>query len=91
MTKWLNSFPVKAGVSKKLSLRKIITGKNVKFNKECQLEIGSYVQAHEHPDPSNRPEDHRSVGAIALGPSENEQRCYYFISLETGKSIHSFK
>ena len=49
------------------------------------------MQAHEYSDPSNRPEDYRSVGAIALGPSENEQGCYYFMSLETGKMIYRFK
>ena len=30
------------------------------------------MQLHEYLDPSNRPEDCRSVGAIALGPNENE-------------------
>ena len=67
--KWLNSFSVKDRFSKTLSPRKTITVKDAKFNRERQLEIGSYAQAHESPDPSNRPEDFRSIGAIALGPS----------------------
>ena len=49
------------------------------------------MREHEYPDPCNRPEHYRSVGEIALGPSENEQGCYYFMSLETGKSINRFK
>ena len=49
--KWLNSFPVKDRVSKTLSPRNTITGKKVKFNRDCQLEIGCYVQAYENPDP----------------------------------------
>ena len=87
VTKWLNNFPVKNGVSEKLILRKIIRGKDVKFNRDCQLEIWSYVQVHKYPDPINRPEDHRSVRAMSLGPSENEQGCYYFMILETGKGF----
>ena len=63
----------------------------MKFDRDCQLEIGSYVQAHECPYPSIRPEDHRGAGAIALGPSENEKGGYYFMNLETGKRIHRFK
>ena len=73
VTKWLNSFPEKNGAIKTLSPRNIIRGKDVRFNRDSQLEIGSYVKAHECPDPRNGPEDFRSVGAIALGPSENEQ------------------
>ena len=90
VTKCLNSFPVKNGVSKTLSLRKIIIRKDAKFNRDCQPEIGSYVQAHECPDPSNRPEECRNVGAIALGSSENDQGGHYFMSLKTGKRIYRF-
>ena len=43
------------------------------------------MQAHENLDPINRTEDCRRVGSIALGPSENGQGGYYFVSLETGK------
>ena len=49
------------------------------------------MQAQEYPDTSNRPEDYRSVGSIALVPSENEQGVYHFMGLETGKRIHRFK
>ena len=49
------------------------------------------MQAHEFLDTRNRPEDHRSVGEIALDASKNEQGGYYFMSLETGESIHRFK
>ena len=56
VTKWLNSFIVNDGVSKTLSPRKIILGKDMKFNRHCQLEIGSCVQGNECLDPSSRPE-----------------------------------
>ena len=81
----------KGRVSKTAGPRKKITGKDVKFNRDCKLETRCYVQANEHPDPSNRPEDHRSVGEIALGPSENEEGGYYFMIVETGKRINRFK
>lgn len=91
VAKWLNIFPLKNRTSKILSPRKIIRGKDVKFDRDCQLDIGMYVQTHVCPDPSDRHEDYRSVGAIVLGPSKNEQGGYYFMSLETGKMIHRFK
>ena len=63
--KWLNSFPVKGGISETLSPRKIMTNRDVDFNKDCQLEVGCCVQAHKYPDPTNNPQDCMSVGAIA--------------------------
>ena len=86
--KWLNSFPGKGGVSENMSPRKNMTGKDVRCGKDCQPEVGQCVQAHECPDPANGPEDYRSVGAMALGPSENEQGGCHFMSSETGKKIH---
>ena len=68
-----------------------MTGKDVKFNRDYQIERGSYVQAHEFLDPINRPEDFRSVGAMSLGPSENKQGGCYFMILETEKRIHRLK
>ena len=85
VTKWLNSFPVNNGVSKTVSPRKIMKGKDVHFNRDCKLEVGIYVQANEYPDSSNVTDYCISVGAIALGPSENEYGGYYFMILETIK------
>ena len=45
------------------------------------------MQACEHPDPSNRPEDYRSFRAITLGTNENEQGGYYFMILKLGKGF----
>ena len=39
VTKWLNSFPETNGASKMVSPKKIIRGKEVKFNRDCQIEI----------------------------------------------------
>ena len=84
--KWLNNFSVQGGIPN-ISPRKVITGIDVRYGKDCQLEVGKYVQAHEYPDHTNQPELYRSVGAIALGTSENEQGGYYFMSLKTGKKF----
>jgi hypothetical protein len=44
---WINAFPPKGGVSTNLSPRNIMTGIQFDYNKHCQLQFGSYVQAHE--------------------------------------------
>ena len=87
MIEWSNGFPVRGGVSENISPRKMMTGKDVRCGKDCQLEVGQCVQAHKCPDPTNGPEDCRSVGATALGPSENEQGGCHFMILETGKKF----
>jgi hypothetical protein len=59
---WINAFPSKGGVSTNLSPRNIMTGIQFDCNKHCQLQFGSYVQAHQEPDPANT-QAARTVGA----------------------------
>jgi hypothetical protein len=70
---WLNSFPIKDGISSNVSPRTIIAGLTINFLVHCQLEFGSYVQTHEIKDNSMSP---RTIGAICLGPKENVQGDY---------------
>ena len=51
--KWLNSFPVKRGISNALSPRTILTGKPIDFIKQCKTHIGAYVFAHTKNNPAN--------------------------------------
>ena len=83
---WINAFPPKGGVSTTLSPRNIMTGIQFDYNKHCQLPFGSYVQAHEEPNPTNT-QAARTVGAICLGPTGNIQGSYKFLNLRTGKRI----
>ena len=68
---WLNSVPSSTGVSPTMSPRTIITGQLLDYHKHCQYEFGEYVQMHEEHDNSLIS---RTVGAIALRPTGNQQR-----------------
>jgi hypothetical protein len=57
----------------------------IDFLKRCQLEFGSYVQTHEKHTNSMTS---RTVGAIALRPTGNEQGGYYSYSLNTGRRLN---
>jgi hypothetical protein len=82
---WLNAFPNKNGVSERSSPRTIVTGKMVDYTKHCKYEFGEYVQVHEEHDNSMTA---RTVGAIALRPTENTQGNWLFMSLLTGRVLN---
>ena len=82
---WLNSVPSSTGVSPTMSPRTIITGQLLDYHKHCQYEFGEYVQTHEEHDNSLLS---RTVGAIALRPTGNQQGGYFFMSLHTGRIIN---
>ena len=65
---WLNAFPCKNGVSKRLSPRLIITGNIIDYDKQCTLECGQYVQTHEQ---HNNSIVKRTTGAIYMRPTGN--------------------
>ena len=82
---WLNSVPSSTGVSPTMSPRTIITGQLLDYHKHCRYEFGEYVQTREEHDNSLLS---RTVGAIALRPTGNQQGGYYFMSLHTGRIIN---
>ena len=61
-------------------------GTQLNYATDCHLAFGSYVQAHEEPNPTNR-QAPRMVGAICIGPSGNIQGSYEFLNLRTTKKI----
>ncbi len=65
----LNLFPVKGGLSSKLSPKQIMSGKVVHY-KFCAMGFGRYCQIHEEDQPCNGMVA-RTQGAILLGPSGN--------------------
>jgi hypothetical protein len=83
---WLNAFPQSDGVSNSLSSRYLLTGRHLDYTKHVRSEFGAYDQTHEqHTNDMNA----RTLGAICLGPSGNEQGGHYFMPLaSTGKRIH---
>ncbi|CAB9528178.1 hypothetical protein SEMRO_2166_G317260.1 [Seminavis robusta] len=82
---WLNMFPPQNSASATISPRTLVTGTHIDYKTHCRLECGAYVQTHEEHDNSMKP---RTIGAIALRPSNGSQGSYYFPSLVTGHRIH---
>jgi hypothetical protein len=85
VTKQLHLFPVKGGLSLKLSLKQIMLGKVVQY-KFCAMGFGRYCQIHEEDQPHNGMVA-RTQGAILLGPSGNAQGGHKFFTLTTGKVV----
>ena len=81
---WLNAFPARDGVSSKHSPRYIMTGQELSYTHNIQLEFGEYVQTHEE---HNNEMMERTLGAICLGPTGNHQGSHWFLSLSTGARI----
>ena len=81
---WLNAFPARDGVSSKHSPRYIMTGQELSYTHHVQLEFGEYVQTHEE---HNNEMMERTLGAICLGPTGNQQGSHWFLSLSTGARI----
>ena len=82
---WLNSVPSNMEVSPTMSPRTIIMGQLLDYHKHCRYEIGEYVQTDEEHDNSLQS---RTVGAIALRPTDNQQGGYFFMSLHMGHIIN---
>ena len=81
---WLNAFPARDGVSSKHSPRYIMTGQELSYSRHVQLEFGEYVQTHE--EHTNEMME-RTLSAICLGPTGNQQGSHWFLSLSTGARI----
>ena len=84
VTKWLNDFPRKGGVSKMLSPRSISTGILMDHDRDCRCEFGQCVQTDEEPDPTNSMEE-QATRAICLGSAGNSQGSYRYVRLTTGE------
>jgi hypothetical protein len=85
VTKQLNLFPVKGGLSLKLSPKQIVSGKVVQY-KFCAMGFGLYCQIHEEDQPRNGMVV-RTQGAILLGPSGDAQGGHKFFTLTTDKVV----
>jgi hypothetical protein len=83
---WLNAFPSKNGVSDFLSPSSIVQGHNKPDFNHKTIVFGSYAMVFVGTQNNMKA---RSVPAIALGPS-NEWGGHYFMSLFSGKRLHSY-
>ena len=84
MTSCLNDLPHKEGISRTLSPAMIVLlGRNKVDCQRLKVMFGAYCEVYIG---TTNTTAQRSVGAIALRPSNNE-RGYWFMSLETGRRI----
>ncbi len=72
---WMNSFPVKSGVSKKWSPRELVSRHKLDAKLHCKAPFGSYCEVHVDPDITNTMEP-RTKWAIYLGLTGNRQGSY---------------
>ncbi len=70
MVLWMNAFPVKSGMSDKISPRELLLLWQLNHKKHCRVEPGTYCKVHDEPTPTNTmmPRTHK---AITLGPMGN--------------------
>ncbi len=85
-TKQLNLFLAKGGVSSYYSPHVLLGGRNIDFNKHCQVPFGAYVQAVQENNPKNTNAP-RTIDAIYLRPVENIQGGHELMDLDSGRLI----
>jgi hypothetical protein len=85
VTKQLNLFPVKGGISTQFSPKQIMTGEVVHY-KFCSVPFGQYCQILEEGHPRNGL-GARTQGAIALEPSGNVQGGHKLYTLNTASIV----
>jgi hypothetical protein len=86
ISKKLNFFPAKNGISQYYSPRIILHQQNLDYDKHCQYAFGTYVQAHNEPDPSNTNAP-RTLDCIYLRYNDNEQGGHDLLHLQTNRMI----
>jgi hypothetical protein len=85
VTKQLNLFPVKGGISTQFSPKQIMTGKVVDY-KFCSVPFGQYCQISKEENPQNSIVA-QTQGAIAIRPSGNVQGGHKFYTLHTASVV----
>ena len=83
-TTCLNLAVAMNGVSVRHSPRYILTGKQAFYDKHCKVQPGEYAHVHESHDNGMPP---RTVGAIAIGSTYNDEGAVAYFSLKTGRRI----
>jgi hypothetical protein len=83
---WINSFPVKSGISEKWSPQELVSRHKLDAKLHCRAPFGSYCEVHVDPEITNTLEP-RTKWEICMGPMGNLQGSYKFLSLATGKKV----
>merc|ERR1712025_1329936 len=65
-----------------------MTGREISYDKHAVAQFGSYAQTHEE---HSKDMSQRTLGAICLGPTGNQQGGHWFFSLTSGARIRRHK
>ena len=82
----LNQLPVLNGISDHMSPLGVVTGKKMVSYRQLKVSFGAYVQVHKDNQRTNTTHP-RTIGARALGISDNRSGNYEFMNLNTGKML----
>ncbi len=83
---WMNSFPVRSGISDKCSPHELVSRHKLDAKLHCRAPFESYCEVHVDPEISNTM-DPRTKWVICLGSTGNLQGSYQFLSLVMGKKV----
>ncbi len=83
---WLNSFPVKTGISSRYSPCELLVQWHMDYKKHCRVLPGTFCKVHNEPVLLNTMEP-KTHEAIALGPTGNLQGSMKFYSLKMGRVL----
>ena len=85
--KWINAFPSMSGISRTMSPATIVQGLPKPNMKYKRIVFGAHAMVY---TATNNKLEARSVPAVALN-SSNEHGGHYFMSLYSGRRIHSYE
>jgi hypothetical protein len=81
---WWNAFPHEQSDAGVYAPWYLLEGKNIDYKQHVRIPFGAYAQTHEQHDNGM---DARTIGAICLGPTGNQQGSHYFFSLSTARVL----
>ncbi len=83
MVLWMNTFPVKSGISQTFSPRELLIRWRLDYKKHCRVMPGTYCEVHDEPVLTNTMVA-RTHKAIALGHTGSLQGSVIFYFIHTG-------
>ena len=83
---WMDIFLIMQGITGGFSPRELVIGLTVNFLRNCQFDVGAYVEASTDAIIINDNSD-RTHPCIYLGPSGNRQGLHNCFSLDTGRVV----
>ena len=83
---WINAFPNRSE-NFGFSPREIVTGLSTDYERDCKVDIGSYVEANTAATMTNDNTE-RTLSCVTLGPVDNRKGSVKCFDIEPGKVLH---